>query len=406
MAIELRPVRREELGEYLLAGAMAFGWERPTAEHLDRAASGVELDRTTACVDRGRIVGTTGAHSFRMATPGGDVPTAGVTFVSVLPTHRRRGLLRRMMLAQLEDLHARGEPVAALWASEGGIYGRFGYAIAAFDHLVEIDVQKGAFVRAPWWNGRVDFSDRARADDFSDVYERARARRPGMMDRGSGAWSRLLEPIGSPASEHRFVASYVDVGRIDGYVVYSTTSEWKDTRLPNGTVRIQELVGATPDAEAALWHHCLDRDLVTRLRAEIRPVDDPIRHLLANPHQATVTACAPNLWLRLVDVKSALQARTYAAQDRITIDLTDALCPWNSGRWSLEGGPDGGGVRRGRRRPDLAMDVAALAAVFLGGVGFTELADAGLVREGTPGALTRAGAMFASPRAPWCPQIF
>jgi predicted acetyltransferase len=408
MEIEIRTKRAGELDGYATALTQAFGWPPVTEARLDRIRATVPMERAIVAVEGGRIVGTAAAFPFRMSVPGGDVPTAGITAVAVVPTHRRQGVLGRMMRHQLDDVHARGEPAAALWASEGSIYGRYGYGLAALDAHLRVDAPWGRFHRDPWWVGRVELIDEERAAAMlPEVYERSRARRPGMMSRTEGWWRhRVLAPSPDQAAdEHRFIGVYVEDGGAEGYAIYRTRFAFDHHGNFDGTLTAQELVGATDAAEAALWRHCLDRDLMARVLADHRPLDDPLRRMLADPHRVAATLSG-NLWVRLVDVPAALAGRRYASEGAITFRIADPSCPWNGGSVRLEGGPDGARCTTVRRGPDLVLSAAELGAAYLGGATFTSLAAGGRVEELVPGALARADAMFASPRAPWCAQIF
>src|SRR5262245_5829000 len=225
MEIEIRTKRAGELEGYSAALSQAFGWPLLGEDRLGRMRATLPIERAIVAAEGERIVGTAASFPFRMSVPGGDVATAGVTVVAVVPTHRRRGVLSRMMRHQLDDVRERGEPVAALWASEGAIYGRYGYGLAALEAHLRVDVPWGRFHREPWWPGRVELVDQGRAAvALPGIYEQARARRPGMMSRTEEWWRlRVLPgPPDQPADEPRFVALYVEDGAPQGYAIYRT----------------------------------------------------------------------------------------------------------------------------------------------------------------------------------------
>ena len=174
---------------------------------------------------------------------------------------------------------------------------------------------------------------------------------------------------------------------------------------PNGALRLEMLVAATAEAYAALWRHVLDVDLMARVSAEMRPVDEPLRFLLADSRRPK-TRIEDGLWLRLVDVAAALRGRRYAIEGRLGLRVRDAFCPWNDGQVELVGGPQGADCKALNGTPDLALSAADLAAVYLGGTRWHTLAEAGRVQELRPGAIARADLMFATDRAPWCPSHF
>ena len=180
---------------------------------------------------------------------------------------------------------------------------------------------------------------------------------------------------------------------MDGYVSY---------RVKERVLTVHELMAVTTEARAALWRFCFDMDIMRSTEAYARPVDDPLPWMLADPRRLERTV-GDNIWLRLVDVRAALAARRYMQSDRLVIEVPDEFCPWNEGRYELEGGPEGAECRASTSSPDLALSVADLAAGYLGSVRFTTLARAGRVDERTPGALERADAMFSSARQLWTP---
>lgn len=408
MSIDLRPVSPDGFAAFHRAAMRSFGEEVRDAER-DAELWTFEFERSLAVYDRGEPVATAGAFTFELTVPGGPAPAAGVTWVGVLPTHRRRGLLTAMMDRQLTDLHDNGEPVAALWASEGGIYGRYGYGLAAWHGAVELRRGETAFRpvgTAPDVALRFREADEA-LPDLTAVFERVRPSSVGFVSRGNGRWrTRLWDP------EHRrngsaplscVVAESAD-GGADGYVLFATKPSWS-SGLPAGELSIRELFAATPAASAALWRFILDVDLVASVRSEVTPLDDPLLHLLAEPRRARLRA-SDNLWIRLVDVGRALAARSYAGSIEVVLDVTDGRCPWNTGRWRLSGDADGARCESTSDPADLTLPVDVLGAAYLGGPTLASLAAAGRVEELRPGALLAASRAFAGDRPPFCPEVF
>ena len=385
----------------------AFGASLPTDEELAISREITEFDRTLAFFDGPDVVATAGIFSYEMTVPGGRLRCAGVTRVAVLSTHRRRGLLTAMMRRQLADVHERGEPLAALYASEAPIYGRFGYGLATYQTALEIDRPHGAFAQTLSGNGRLTMVDLPTAvPAFTRVWEQARQSQPGMLGLDE-RWIRNqltdLELHRDGASPHYRVLYQLGDDPA-GFAIYRIKMDW-DASGPNGTVRLGMLIAATTEAYASLWRHVLDVDLMTRITAEMRPVEEPLRFLLADSRQPR-TRVEDGIWLRLVDVLAALAGRRYAVEGQLVLGVRDGFCPWNAGQFELRGGPTAAEARRTTASPDLELDAAALGALYLGGNRFGTLHRAGLIREVQPGAVARADAMFATDRAPWCPSHF
>jgi predicted acetyltransferase len=404
---EMRPIRPEEQRAYSTLLRRAFGASLPTDEELQASKEITEFDRTLAFFDGPEMVATAGIFTYEMTVPRGTLSCGGVTRVTVLSTHRRRGLLRAMMQRQMEDMHERGEPLAALHASEAPIYGRFGYGLATFQASLEIERTRAAFVSKATGSGQLVMVDVPTAvAAFTRVWERTRRDQPGMLA-WDERWMRNqladLELHREGASPHYRVLYQADDQPL-GFALYRMKLEW-DASGPNGTLRLEMLVAATADAYAALWRHVLDVDLMARVSAEMRPVDEPLRFLLVDPRQPR-TRVEDGIWLRLVDVDQALAGRRYQVEGRLTFGLRDEFCPWNAGLHTLQGAPNGAESRMGGSSPDLELEAADLAAVYLGGNRFRTLLEAGRITELRPGAIAQADAMFATDRPPWCPSHF
>jgi predicted acetyltransferase len=395
--MELRPATREEMDDFGRAVMSAFHRELTDEDrrHYERID---EPERSLAWFDDGRIVAATGIYSRHVTAPGAVVPCAAVTAVGVVPTHRRRGLLTEMMRRQLEDVRAHGDPIAILWASEGGIYGRFGYGIAARIGRLTARRPMARLASPP------SLGDPLRAGPAGDhveamraVYERVRSGRPGMLDRPGPWWEhRLYDPEAQRHGAQPLRAVLVP----DGYALYAVRAG-HDEEGPSGEVVVRELIAATPAAHALLWAFLLDQDLTRTIGWALAPPDEPLWLMLTDP-DAVRCSLESALWLRIVDVPAALAARTYASEPDVVLEVSDAFCPWNAGRYRLAAG----GCERTEAEPDLALDAAALGAAYLGGTTLRELAAAGRVTELRPGALARASAAFRGDVAPWCPEVF
>jgi predicted acetyltransferase len=403
------PVRPIEESDYAAFGAVpdeAFNSRYPHEEMLELDRLVVEFDRTAAAFDGDQIVGTSLAYTYRMAVPGGAyAATGGVSAVGVLPAYRRRGILTAMMTALLGDIAGRGEPLAALFASEPEIYGRYGYG-AATEHLnLTIARADGALreVAGPRPRLRVAEPDKIAAE-LAAVYTAMSARRPGMLTRDDRWWRLAFadpEWARDGTTQTRWMIAEDDSGP-RGYASYSVKPDWDADSLPDGQLRVHELIGLDPAATAALWADLLSRDLVSKIRAFKRPVDDP----LAGRRRARASL-VDGLWVRLVDVPAALALRRYARGVDVVLEVTDAVLPANAGRWRLTAAPDSPATcERTSRAADVALEVAALGAAYLGGSRLTQLAAAGQVSEIRPGALAQLSAALAWDPAPWSPVGF
>jgi predicted acetyltransferase len=368
----------------------------------------MEFDRTLAAFDGRQVVATAGIFSYQMAVPGGgSLACGGVTRVGVAATHRRRGLLRAMMRRQMDDMHQRGEPLAALYASEAPIYGRFGYGLATYMAEIEIERSHGALLKSPATGGRVVMVDvPAAVDAFTQVWSEVQPTQPGMLTLDAGWWRSDLADL--EFSRQGFSPQYRVVfeadGKPAGFALYRIKMDW-DATGPIGVLRVEHLIAAGADAYAALWRYVLEVDLIARVTADGRSVDEPLRFLLADSRQPK-TSVGDGIWLRLVDVATALAGRRYAVEGRLVLRIRDAFCPWNDGRYELNGGPTNAACDRSTDDPDLELSAADLAAVYLGGNRFRTLHEAGRIQELHGGALARADAMFATDRTPWCPSHF
>jgi len=379
----------------------AFG-EEQKEEDLDRHQRAMPRDRFLVAYDGVVPVGTTASLPFELSVPGGSLPCAGVTAVGTQPTHRRRGALRSLMGTQLRDVHERGEPIAALWASEETIYGRFGYGIASWAGSLTVQHEWDAFAGPLEPVGTTRFTTPEEARKlFPPVYDAVRRERPGMMSRNDVWWEerhlRLEED--EKDAPRRFVVLEVD-GEPKAYAIYRTRFSFEGG-LPASRLIVREALGATPVATAAIWRFLLDVDWMSLVEVSLAPPDHPLFLLLALPRRARYRM-GDGLWVRVVDLPAALSGRSYGEGGPLVLEVRDAICDWNDGRWQL----DGGACERTDAEADLALDVSALGSAYLGAVSFTQLRDAGRVQELREGAIRRADALFAWRPLPWCLEIF
>lgn len=404
----IRTLTDEDWPAVLEVDSQAFGATFDD-EVLEAERDTHEPGRTIGAFDGDTLVGIATAFSLDLTVPGGMLPAAGVSWVAVLPTHRRRGVLRGLMTHQLYDVRDRGrEPLAVLWASEAPIYGRFGYGPASrrLSLAVPRDPQalRGDVPHDPGLRLRL-----APPEDWkitADVYARAAAARPGMLARDERWHRRATRDL--PSERHgrsalRCVVAEDDTG-LRGYARYSTKPDWSAGHA-QGTVDVREVITADATAAAALYRYLLDLDLMGSVEFWNVSVDDPLMHWLRNPRKAGARS-SDALYVRLVDLPAALAGRTYAVPVDVVLDVSDRLCPWNEGRWRLAGDADGARCAATRDAPDLRLDVTDLGAAYLGGTTLHELALAGRVVEQRPGALIAASLAFSSSPQPWCPVVF
>ena len=395
--LEMRTVTPDEFAQWVRVESRAYGNRLDDDPEVLRPH--FDLDRSIAVFDQGDIVGGAHSHKLQMSIPGASAVVAGVANIAVQPTHTRRGVMTRMMHHQINDIHERGEPLAALFATESVIYRRFGYGVGSVHERWKIDRQYNGYARSYESPGRIVFVDPVDiTKELPEVFRRSTMDRSGVFQRASHQWER-----DSQAPEHTqggqgglFYAAYENGGKVDGYVTYRTTGT---------TLVVNELMAATNEANAALWRFCFDLDLYNSTEALKRPVDDPLPWMLANPRRLQ-RSTSDGLWVRLIDVGTALNLRRYMQSDRLFLEVRDDLCPWNAGRFEIEGSSEGATCRASSSSPDLLIGVSDLASVYLGAVSFSTLSQAGLVDERTPGALLRADRMFAVRYKPWTPFSF
>ncbi|HZD01413.1 MAG TPA: GNAT family N-acetyltransferase [Actinomycetes bacterium] len=408
--IKIRRADPDEWDAFSRVAELVFG-QTMTDERRARAGGAFEFDRGMTAEDHGELVATGGAYSLDLTLPGlTTIPVGGLTWISVLPTHRRRGILRRMIGRHFDDVLERGEPASILIASESVIYGRFGYGPATQVASYEIDTHQAAFAQPVGGTGRVRA---VRGDEalqlLPAVFDRARRRQPGEITRSQEWWSTVLSDPewmrhGDTAAVN-LVYERAPGQAADGYARYRLHAHW-ERMLAAYTVKVEELMALTPQAHATLWRFLLDLDLSAKLELFNGRVDEPLRWRLADPRQLRTTFVGDAVWVRLLDIPAALAARRYGVADRLVLEVTDALRPERGGRFALEGGPDGAACAPTSEDPDIVLGVAELGATYLGGARFSALAAATRATEATTGALARADHMFLGEQAPFCSRDF
>lgn len=362
-------------------------------------------ERVHAAFEGDRAVAGSGVFAFDLTVPGGQVKAAGLTVVGVLPTHRRRGLLRALMRSQIDAAHARRDSVMVLWPSEDTIYGRFGCGMASM--AAEIDVPRDR--AAPY--APAEPAGTARLVPLVDaeplvtaIYDRVARETPGMFVRSPAWWQDrlLVDPEWKRRGGGHLQCAVIEIGGAPAAYAFYRINTAFERGSATGNTFVVEAMGVSPQATHAIWRYLFGIDWSARIKSVFLPVDHPLLLSAAEPRRLNFVL-REGIWLRLVDVGAALSARSYVADGAVVIDVADDFCPWNAGRWRVS---RDGIARAPDAQADLACEVASLACVYLGGFSFAELARALRVRELSHGALARADALFHTDRKPWCPELF
>ena len=398
MEIEIRYIEKDEILESHIVTELANG------SHGDEAAlplitEALNDGRGVVAVDDGIIVGYSIAYPLKMNVGKERFPTTLLDNVAVLPTHRRRGILNRMMDFHMRDFYERGETLSGLGASESIIYGRYGYGIGSMQVDFSIDRRDTAFINDFSTKGKYRFINSTDAlYTFPEVAERASAKRSGFMKGTESLWKLYLsDPEYRRGDDSElFHVIYEEDGQVDGYVSY---------RIRKDTLMIHEMISATSRSHTALWRYCFGVDLMSRIDAPKRPVDDPLPWMLVDPRRLH-QSLRDDLWLRMVVVKDALSERSYGYEGRLVFEIKDRFCPWNANSYELEGSPQGSRCVLTSKSPDISISAANLSSAYLGGTTFTALARAGRAQENKQGSFALADNMFRTDLQPWWPNEF
>ena len=407
MPIEYRVVSDEEFPQW--RGTVRRGFNDPLhPDDVSRLREGrADMDRLFGAFEDGQLVGTGGADSHLLTLPGGArLPTAAIAYVGTAATHRRRGLLTGMMQTLLGQARERDEPLAALWASQSGIYTRFGFGQATVAENWEIERSHTAFAHSPEAPGRLRFVGHDEALKLMPgIWDEASSQRAGFMDRSERRWHYLFfdeERIRSGWSG-MFHVVYEHEGKPEGYATYRL--KHIDPDEDPMEMMVIECVTVSDAAYAAIWRFLFNIDLVETVRAPNRPPGDPAWWMLADPRRLKRTS-EDALWVRLLDPERALEARSYGADGRIVIELEDQFLPGSGGVFELEVSGNGSSCKRTTAAPDISLSAPELGAAYLGGARLASMARAGRAAENTDGALRLFDRMFATEQAPWCAHHF
>ncbi len=406
MAISIRPITADETDEFWIKLHRGFGKDRAKEEAstpLELLEALMGLDRTIAAFGEGEIVGTGGTFGFDLAVPGAVTPMGGLTMVTVQPTHTRRGLLRGMIEAHLDDVRARGEFVSGLWASESSIYGRFGYGVAA--HYLDISFEAAAagLGRSEHGHRVVLLEPEAAADVLPDLYAVLAPQRPGLLSRSQAWWKH--EHFDDPehrrqgSSKPRYAVAYRAEEPV-GYAMYRQKPAWEDS-LPRGEVHVAEVIGIDDAANRSLWAYLGSIDLFPLVTCARLPLDFDLQYHVSDPRRIK-RVLTDGLYLQIVDVIGALEARRYRVDGSIVIRLHDEDVAACYRLLAVEGVAT---CSRTDDEPDVTMEVGTLSSLYLGGMSAVPLGRVGLI-EGSDEATRRLDVMMSWDVAPWCAEVF
>jgi predicted acetyltransferase len=415
--IEIRVIGDDDLGAWGQALNVGFmrsmgdGWPEFQRQRF-------ELGRALGAFDGGRCVGTFRSFAMELTLPGGATTTAdAVTNVTVSATHRRRGLLTRMMRQDLDAAVDRGEAFAMLIAAEFGIYGRYGFGPASAQQGKLIDKRLAGGIRVPAAadEGTIELIGMAEyAKIGPELHERFRRTRSGVVSRDAFVWRSKTGELTWPGTVFKepLVALYRDAAGVPaGLLAYEVTDEWRNWLPKDVTLKVKDYFAVDWAAEAALWRYALQVDWVQRVEVWDLAPDSPLPLALGDQRACVDNhnSCGDFLWVRILDVAKAFSARTYDAPGRVVFEVTDPM-GYTPGRFVLEAAEDG----TGRCVPaspddtdvDFALDVGQLAAVYFGHLPLRPMEQAGLVVERREGGLRHAQRVLRTGQAPWCPDVF
>jgi predicted acetyltransferase len=410
--ITVRPIDADELVAWFAATSAAFFiWPSDPEATAEARGKYVELDRAIGAFDGETMVGTFRTFASRLTLPGmTQIPVSAVTAVTVRPTHRRHGILSQMIARDIAVGVDRGDVASVLIASEWPIYGRFGYGPATWHATWTIRSRAARIELAP--TGTIDIVRPRQARDLlPEIYRGYQAVQPGEIARPDHGWDvdlGLTDVPNRPKWQGQVAIHRDDRGVPDGYARYRGEEHWDDG-IPDNTVIVDELHGATPAAELDLWRYLAQTDLVATLRAETRRAREPIQWYLGDARAARVTGLTEFLWVRPYDVERLLSERAYERDGDLVLEVVDEMdghAGPAAGRYRLEAGPDGSACRPTTRSADLTVTARALGAASLGGTRLADVTRAGGASEHRPGALRDADRLFRTADDPWCSTWF
>ncbi|MEU3982961.1 GNAT family N-acetyltransferase [Streptomyces sp. NPDC026672] len=410
--IDIHAVTEDEFPDWLRAVQTGF-LRAPTVspETLEARREQFSAGRFVGAFDAGRCVATFRSFPQEVTAVGGaPVRATGITGVTVTATHRRRGLLTRMMGQDLRRAKDDGDVVATLIAAEYPIYGRYGFGPATWTSQWTIEVPRTGF--DPRWSGpddggRIDLVDAEEVRKTGpELHERIRRTQPGAVSRTDMWWRMNTGAVRLDSDwTEPFYALYRSAsGEVEGLVSYECDDDWRQ-KQPHDTADVNWLIASTPAAERALWHYLCSIDWITKVKTGWRGPDDLLPFFLPDPRAARLTDHADWLWIRVLDVVRALEARTYEGTGGLVLEVVDPA-GLSGGRYRLDASPAGSSCAPTTATAELTLGASELAALWLGDESVARLAALGRVREEREGAAREADALLHTPRRPWCPDLF
>ncbi|MHB1597940.1 MAG: GNAT family N-acetyltransferase [Acidimicrobiales bacterium] len=406
--VEVRCLGEHDLDAFARCVEDSFA-VRFTQAKSDELVAGLDRDRALGAFDGLELVGTLAGYEAELTVPGPlCIPVLSLAEIAVLPTHRRRGVLTSLLRQAFDAGHARGDWLCVLASSEGGIYGRFGFGVATTYQRYALERSVASLVEpaGPAPQGRVVLLEPSEAAAALPlVFDVARRARTGELGRPPAYFEELVSTASDAGGPVRFFAFYEEAGTLDGYAVYDVGPSVGPDLAPGAAQRVATLEECCTTSDAsysALFTYLLGLDLTSGLRTGDRPVDEPLRYMLADPRALRTTGRGDGLWLRILDVPVALEARRYSSDGRSVIEVVDASCPWNAGRYAVEVARGAARVEATHAAADLTLDAGALATCYLGGGSVTGLRTAGRAVEHAAGAAARLDALLAWRPEPFC----
>jgi predicted acetyltransferase len=369
----------------------------------------LDVNRAWAAYDGDRIIATLRTFATELTLPGGaQLPADAVTSVATMPTHRRRGALTAMMTASLDAAAQRSDPLSILIAARWPIYGRYGFGPAT--ELAEYSIDTGiADFGQLGREGHLEYVDTATGHALAPaLFDRFRRVQSGAISRTDIDFDRdfakAVMPGRTPWAGRVVVHRPAPDTEIDGYVRYHVDEHWENL-IPKSVAVVDDLVATTQSAYAALWKLCCDLDNIASVTAANRSVDEVLPWMLADARAMVQVRRSDIVWLRLLDVETALSGRRYLATGSLVIEVHDAM-GYATGRYELNGGPDAASCTRTTKPADIELTATTLGSAYLAGMSLQTMAAAGLVTEHRPGAVALADAMFRWNTVPWCNTWF
>jgi predicted acetyltransferase len=407
MTIEYRLITEEEFTDWRVAVRRGFNQQVHPEDIARLRKDRVEIDRIFGAFEGEHLVGTGGADSYMLTVPGGQqIPTAGIAYIGTAATHLRRGILTGMMRTLLTQATDRKEPVATLWASQAGIYSRFGFGQTTVAEDWSINTANSAYAHSPKGTGKTKFVSHSEALEIMPaVWDQVRKTRAGFLDRSPSRWQYFFYDAERLRGEWSgmFHVVYENNGVPEGYAAYRLKPEKPD--YDDLLMHVIEEVDSTPESHAAIWRFLFDVDLVRQVSASYRPAADPLWWMLTNPRELKRQP-TDGMWARILDVEAALQARSYSEDGNMVIEVKDAFAPEAGGRFELAVSDGRAKCSRTTRQPDLSLTQSELSAAYLGGVKLSGLTMAGRATQHRTDAIGLFDRMFTTSEPPWCPHEF